>query len=228
MSEYDLALLDNPIWQALSTRHKDLALSAGQASRYDSDFTSLAGVEEVSPESLAQLAELVEPGGRLGICSHEELPTHPLWKNCGFSMVAQMVCYELLPCRIQSMEMLSAADVTAMTELVKLTKPGPFASRTIEFGQFYGIKDGAQLVAMAGERMKLPGMDEVSAVCTHPDYQGRGYGRALVHAVASNIAARGNLPFLHVRAENAAGLRAYQSIGFTTRKQMHFTLIERL
>lgn len=143
-------------------------------------------------------------------------------------MVAQMVCEGLLDCREQEMVPLDASDVPAMIELVKLTKPGPFADRTIEFGQFYGVKDGDRLVAMAGERMKVPGMDEVSAVCAHPDYQGRGYGRALVHAVAANIVSRGHVPFLHVRAENAAGIRAYQSIGFVTRKQMHFTLVERV
>ena len=36
-------------------------------------------------------------------------------------------------------------------------------------GDFWGVRDNGRLIAMAGERLKLDGMSEVSGVCTHPD-----------------------------------------------------------
>jgi predicted GNAT family acetyltransferase len=93
-----------------------------------------------------------------------------------------MVCESLMPCKELEFQVLEQADVMQMRELVKLTQPGPFANRIHEFGTYIGIKSGARLIAMAGERMKVSGgFDEVSAVCTHPEFQGRGYARALVY-----------------------------------------------
>ena len=53
---------------------------------------------------------------------------------------------------------LTPADVPDMMQLVELTKPGPFAARTIALGSYIGIRAGGQLVAMAGERMRFPGL----------------------------------------------------------------------
>lgn len=217
--------LDNPVWHSLNTVHAGLAVGGARAKRYPAAFSSLAGVEHETEECFAELNELVEPEGTLLICS-PEMPTLPVsWHYVGGAPAFQMVCEKLEDCKPQMMEVLTADDVSAMTELVELTQPGPFSSRTIEFGTFYGIKDGGRLVAMAGERTKIPGHEEISAVCTHPDYQGRGMARALVHAVAQNIIVRGNVPYLHVKAFNEAGVRTYQSIGFKTRRSVHFSLI---
>ena len=35
-----------------------------------------------------------------------------------------------------------------------------------------GIRWQGKLVAMAGERLKVPGYTELSAVCTHPEHAG--------------------------------------------------------
>jgi len=124
-----------------------------------------------------------------------------------------------------SLRRLSIADVPQMLALTKLTEPGPFLPRTIELGAYFGIYDSGLLVAMAGERFKLTGHTEVSAVCTHPDYRGRGYSNGLMSAVIAGIMNRGQTPFLHVRTENPA-VHLYQNMGFRIRAQLHLAVIK--
>ena len=114
-----------------------------------------------------------------------------------------------------SMRLLTPSDVPAMVELAKLTEPGPFRNRTHELGVFFGIFEDGRLVSMAGQRMRVPGFVEVSAVCTHPDARGRGYARTLMSAVMTNILNNGGIPFLHSFADNHAAIRVYEALGFT-------------
>jgi predicted GNAT family acetyltransferase len=111
-----------------------------------------------------------------------------------------------------------------MLALTKLTQPGPFLPRTIELGSYFGMRESGSLLAMAGERLHLTGFTEVSAVCTHPDFRGRGYSNALMSAVISGIMRRGETPFLHVKTENPA-VHLYQKLGFKVRAQLHLVVI---
>jgi predicted GNAT family acetyltransferase len=121
---------------------------------------------------------------------------------------------------------LGTADVSAMLELTALTEPGPFRERTIELGNFYGIFEGDRLLAMAGQRMHIPGFVEVSAVCTHPDARGRGYAGIVMSEVMRDIFADGSTPFLHAFANNPA-VRLYEKLGFTQRRSFHLAVIKR-
>ena len=69
-------------------------------------------------------------------------------------------------------------------------------------------------MAMAGERLKVPGYTEVSAVCTHPDHTGKGYARMLMREIMRGIRDRGEIPFLHVRSENTRAIGVYERLGF--------------
>jgi len=105
--------------------------------------------------------------------------------------------------------------------------PGPFGRRTIEMGHYIGVFDGGRLIAMTGERLRLDGFGEVSAVCTHPDYQGRGIAKALVSVIGSEIVARGEVPFLQAYTSNAAAIATYRRLGFVPRRDLTFTTIKR-
>ena len=118
------------------------------------------------------------------------------------------------------------ADVPAMIELATLTEPGPFRERTIELGNFYGIFESDRLLAMAGQRMRVPGFVEVSAVCTHPDARGRGYAGMVMSEVIRDIIAEGATPFLHAFADNPA-VRLYERLGFTHRRSFQLAVIKR-
>jgi predicted GNAT family acetyltransferase len=218
-------VLDNAVWNALNTRQSALAVGGKLARKYRPEFTILAGVSAESPEAFDELKQITASGEVVGLRSLSDLTSVEGWTCRAQIPILQMVCEELKHCRPVEFETLAQADVPAMRELVQLTQPGPFSTRTNEFGTFLGIKDGGKLVAMAGERMKVLGFDEISAVCTHPDYQGRGYARALVFEVARLIQERGNVPFLHVKRENLAGIKSYESIGFKTREELGFFVL---
>jgi predicted GNAT family acetyltransferase len=121
---------------------------------------------------------------------------------------------------------LTLADVPAMLDLAKLTEPGPFGRRTIELGNFLGVFESGRLMAMAGQRLHLPGFAEVSAVCTHPDARGRGYARALMSEVMAAILGRGETPFLHVFADNYPAIRVYEGLGFARRRNLHLAVLK--
>jgi predicted GNAT family acetyltransferase len=114
-----------------------------------------------------------------------------------------------------------------MLALVELTRPGPFLPRTIELGRYLGAFVDAQLVAMAGERMRLTGFTEVSAVCTHPDYLGRGYARRLIAELTNAILDGGELPFLHFAHENVRAKALYERLGFEFRADVQLHVVTR-
>ena len=72
------------------------------------------------------------------------------------------------------------------------------------------------LAAMAGERMRFPGYTEVSGVCTHPDFRGRGYAARLMCEVGRDILSRGETPFLHAFADNVGAIGLYEKLGFVS------------
>jgi predicted GNAT family acetyltransferase len=126
-----------------------------------------------------------------------------------------------------SVEDLEISRVDEMLALVELTKPGPFFRRTPELGTYLGIYEARQLVAMAGERLRPFGHTEISAVCTHPEYRGRGYASSLVSSLIQRITKRDEVPFLHVRTENVGAIRVYEKLGFKTRRVINITIVKR-
>jgi predicted GNAT family acetyltransferase len=122
---------------------------------------------------------------------------------------------------------LGADDVPAMMELTKLTNPGPFAPRTHELGTFLGIRIDGQLVAMAGERMKPANYTEMTAVCVHPSHRGRCYAQVLLAAISRQIAARGEIPFLHVFSNNTSAIALYRRQGMEIRRRLYVTVLQK-
>jgi len=122
---------------------------------------------------------------------------------------------------------LGDADAPEMLALAHLTEPGPFLERTHAMGRFLGVRIDGRLAAMAGERMRLPGYTEVSGVCTHPEFRGRGLARRLSAAVAAAIEARGDRAFLHAWRSNAAAIALYESLGFELRSEVNVAVLER-
>jgi ribosomal protein S18 acetylase RimI-like enzyme len=208
--------LANPVWHALEGPQHTVAERTGLAARYRPDIAPFAALPDVAESaSWDALADLV---GRRGVAllfrPDVDAPTgwKELFSGRGIQMVAPATGdgQSALP----TFERLTPADVPAMLDLVARTQPGPFAARTIELGTYLGARDGDQLVAMAGERMRVPGHTEISAVCTDPAYQRRGLARDLVRTLARDIRARGERPFLHAAADNTNAIRLYETLGF--------------
>ncbi|MFZ3216202.1 MAG: GNAT family N-acetyltransferase [Candidatus Acidiferrales bacterium] len=217
--------LDNPIWEALSTLHAGFAQGDSLAKRYPVEVTSLAAMGAPTPEAFASLAKTLQrAGAALFLDQLPEIPTG--WITIHVGQLAQMVCEKLpiAPEDFPAVE-LTAADVPEMVALAGLTQPGPFGVRTRELGQYLGVRQGNRLAAMAGERLHFRGYTEVSAVCTHPEFQGRGYAGGLMSVVMRGIAQRGETPLLHVRTENSGAIRLYEKLGFRTRRLIHFVVL---
>jgi predicted GNAT family acetyltransferase len=210
--------LDRPIWNALTTRHAAFAQEAGGILRYDPAFAPFGASAQGTAESLAGLVDLAPPERPVAMLFDKEVAPPPGLTVLRSAPIVQMVAetIEGAPPNF-ALEELSASDAPDMRALARLTKPGPFADRTHELGRFLGVRQGGQLVAMAGERMKLDGFAEVSGVCTHPDHRGRGYAAGLMREVARGIFARGETPFLHAFADNVGAIALYEHLGFVTR-----------
>ena len=218
-------ILDNPIWHSLSKLHAHFAEGDDLAKRYPPEVTRLAAMGEPTNDAYASLAKTLQrAGAALFLDQPPQVPAG--WVAAHEPPLLQMVCEK--PPGAQDgfpAEELTPADVPEMVALAELTKPGPFGTRTRELGEYLGIRQSKRLVAMAGERLHLPGYTEVSAVCTHPDFQGRGYGGELMSILMRKIMQRGETPILHVRQENVSAIHLYQKLGFRTRRLIHFVMV---
>lgn len=222
--------LDNPFWSSLTTGHAHLAQGATLARRYPVAISPIAGLSGVERENVAALQALVEVGDDMA-ATGTLVPTLPQnWETLHESRLTQMIRTErsLLPEGDVTPSILGAVDVPDMLALVGITKPGPFRPRTIELGTYIGLRDGKRLVAMAGERLWIGDFREVSAVCTHPDAQGRGYARALISRVINRMLRAAQTPLLHVERANKRAIDLYLALGFVRRAEFPLLYAKRI
>ncbi|MGW8391589.1 GNAT family N-acetyltransferase [Pseudoduganella sp. HUAS MS19] len=217
--------LENPIWAALNSAQRHFNIAAGAAGRYPAEVAPFMAVAEAGVAlSAADLEGVGEGYYFLGA-----MPTlAPGWTLQALSGVLQMV-YQGGPVAAPDMSAIRvlAAGDPAMVELTDIAFPGYFRPRTGEMGRYAGIHhDDGRLVALSGERMDLGHMREVSAVCTHPDFTGRGYARKLVEFIMHGMQQQGVRPMLHVGAANARAQALYRSMGYVaTRELPHARLV---
>ncbi len=215
-------ILDRPIWNALKTRHAHLAEGGPLALRYPASVSAFAATGDDRPESFAALPALAERGQPLILVQAGEIAVPPGMVVVSRASLVQMVATQPLPSIADArVEPLGPGDAQAMFDLAQLTKPGPFTLGAQRFGAFWGVKVDGRLIAMAGQRMKQPGFTELSGVCVHPDFQGRGLGRLMSAYGAGKISEAGDQPYLHAYATNTAAIRLYESIGFRLRSPMN-------
>lgn len=222
--------LDNPIWNALVSGNAHLSVGTERVKFFDTGVSPFAAVPENSNKYLEELYNESNEGRVVLLWSKEKLAFSKQWQLLDWLPGLQMVCaarpvQQLSP----SIELikLSAADIPQMLELTKLTRPGPFNTRTIEFGNYEGIFDGDKLVAMTGRRMHCYDYIEISAVCTHPGYLGKGYAKQLLLSQAIQIFDDGCTPFLHVRSDNERAIGVYHSLGFEKRLDVFFYVLKK-
>ena len=216
--------LDNVIWSALGTRHAELARGGPLARRYQPDYARFAGLPAATPSAFAALADDMARDEVVALSLQADADPGPAFAVVDRKGLVQMVgAVGGESALVERARVLGPHDLSAMTALVQLTAPGPWFERTAELGRFVGIEVDGRLVAMAGERMRVPGHTEMSAVCCHPDFRGRGWPTTLMREVSRAIVARGETPFLHVLAENTPAIALYEKLGL--RERLHSTLL---
>ncbi len=229
----DPSVLDNAVWHALRGAHAHLAVSHGGAARYLPDVSVFGAVDRFDDDSWADLEVLGEHPDLAGpratpVVFRPDIPTPPVdWEMAFGGDGRQMVLDVLRPAPVPPSRLLTTADVAEMLDLVARTRPGPFGPRTIELGAYHGVFEDGRLVAMAGERLRVPGYTEISAVCTAPEARGRGLAAGLTTLVARGILARGDVPFLHHAADNDPARRVYERLGFRLRRDVRFVSFRR-
>jgi ribosomal protein S18 acetylase RimI-like enzyme len=208
-------LLDNIFWNTLNGSHAHLASGTDRARRYAPGFSPIVGFPDPQQPDFAALLPFCAPGEHF-YCDAWSGPAPAGWRIEAESTMYRMIWDGAIPAQDGAPDAvpLDGRHAQQALELALLTRPGPFGPRTIELGEYFGYFDGDRLVAMAGERMAAPGLREISGVCTHPGYQGRGHARRLMLKLIRRQLLRGETPFLHVMRANEAAHALYLRMGF--------------
>lgn len=220
--------LDRPVWSTLTGEHqRELALGDERALRFDPAYALFAAAADASPGSTMALAALNTSPNDMGLVEAGDMPLPPEAVVRAQAACVQMVAGSLKAGgKTVAFEPLGEADADDMLALATLTVPGPFFEKTHLLGDFIGVRQDGRLIAMAGERMKPDGFTEVSGVCTHPGFRGRGLAGALMRAVTQRILERGDQAFLHAYAANTATIALYETQGFRVRTTVTYTVLD--
>jgi predicted GNAT family acetyltransferase len=217
-------VLDRPVWNALIGRQKQLAEGDNNGLRFAPEYGPFAAASDTAGD----LGSLVH------LANHAELwlvEKRQITPPAGLRIVRSAECVQMIANTIigggreYAFCDLGDEDAAEMFALASLTKPGPFSTKTHRLGRFIGIRENGRLIAMAGERMKPGAFTELSGVCSHPDYRGRGYAGFLMRVVASRMMERGEIPFLHCYATNTGAIALYRSLGFEVHQTITATVL---
>jgi len=219
--------LDRPVWASLTTHHFALSVGNSLARKFVPDVNLFASARDDSRESLEALAALVEPDQSVFVLQVPEIVVPRRLTVFKAARGVQMVATRRakVETRDDDILMLRQSDAAEMLALAQLTEPGPFLPKTHTMGDFLGVRVDGRLAAMAGERMRFPGYTEVSGVCTHPDFRGRGLARRLSAAVVTAIEARGENAFLHAWKTNHTAISLYEGLGFQLRAEVNVAVL---
>jgi ribosomal protein S18 acetylase RimI-like enzyme len=208
-------LLDNIMWNSLTGPHARFASGMRGARRYSRGFSPIVGFRDPESPDFAALAPFCEPGEQF-YCDIWSGPAPPGWQIDKEATMFKMVWEAVMPENDDAPDAvpLGTEHAAQAVELATLTNPGPFGLRTIELGEYFGYFEGSHLIAMAGERMAAGSLHEVSGICTHPTYRGRGLAHRLTSKLVRRQLQRAETPFLHVMSANVSARALYEKMGF--------------
>ncbi len=224
----EVSPIDNPFWSSLCTLHRGIAQAMGDAARYPAEFAPFLGVADADADVAGALDALVAPGESVYLIGVAPRRVPGGWNLEAFRPLAQMICTSELEViegpEIIELTMAHRADVLELTALVY---PHYFRPRTMDMGRYFGIYQEGRLAAMIGERLGTEAYREMSAICTHPDFHGRGYARRLTAMLTNDTLRHGSTPFLHVSHENPRAKGLYEQVGYRHRRDIGFWSLRR-
>ena len=215
-----LQKLDNPVWNSLNETHRDFSLTHRSLKCYHPDYCPFGGVDDDNDTagtfySYSHLINDFYVVGNRPVVDH------------GLTLKKELVCLQMVidhPIEINISEEIISLDNhrEALFNIVNLVQPGYFRTKTALLGDYFGIFKDNSLVAVTGERMKMDGLTEVSAVVTHPEHVGKGFAKQLIAHTVNKIFEEDRIPYLHVAETNISAIGLYEKLGFTTRRKISF------
>ena len=221
MIKKDHHKLDNPVWYSLAETHQQFSVDYNIAKFYHPDYCPFGGFE--ATEKIAnQIDEYSTLVDNFYVVGNKPQLSDRLVLNKEL-ICLQMIVYNKIDIEIkEDITLLTQEHADTLFQLVNLVQPGYFKIKTALLGNYYGIFKNGQLVAAAGERMKMSDYTEISAIVTHPDYTGLGYAKQLIARTVNNIFDQNRIPYLHVVESNVGAINLYEKLGFTTRRNISF------
>ena len=209
--------LDNPAWYALTEKHQQFAIGSNEIKKYKRHVAPWVGYISDNENILQQIDLFIEP--EEGVYIFDKMPALPH----NYILETELICLKMLctaPVNTQktNTSIHKEEDAAAIETLINMVQPGYYNPGTCLMGEYYGIRENGLLVALAGERMRMNGLTEISGVVTHPNYTGRGYAQQLVAHVTNKNLAAGIIAFLHVDAANTRAIKIYEHLGYINRR----------
>ena len=217
-------VLENPVWSALTGPQSAVAERTGRAARYPVEISVFAALDDDPDEAAWNDAARLAPSDPMVLVAPRSSPPDD-WEIRTNIASLQMLAETLDVAPDPEAVPLGPNDVPEVLALISRTRPGPFLARTMELGDYLGVRRDGVLVAMAGQRMRLPGWTEISAVCTDESVRGSGLASRLVRAVATAIRERGDGVLLHVAVTNTNAIRLYRALGFVEHREIDFVVL---
>jgi ribosomal protein S18 acetylase RimI-like enzyme len=222
-------LFSDPVWHALHSKHRHLAILGDRACRYPRDVAPFAAVAAGDAASMAELRALLEPGEQVWL-SGEGYAAAP-----DLVLEDTLTCLQLalprtvdLPATSAAMATLGGENAPEMVALTDVAFPGFFRPRTCDMGAYYGIRVDGVLVSMGGERLMLDGYPEISGICTHPRHRGRGFAESIIRHIVRLHRGAGLVSWMHVVESNERALALYRRMGFVAMRRVTLSRICRM
>lgn len=222
-------ILFNPVYNALLSGDVHLSFGTGKARWFDEEVSPFTGFPSEYGHGFDDLYHSFAPRRNILYATPQLIKEPAGWQLLREIKGLQFIYTGGPITADQSLKPVALynENVAEMSQLAALTKPGPFAARTIEFGHYFGIFEKGQLVAMTGQRLHVATYTEISAVCTHPAHLGKGFAAALMQHQMNLILSHGGIPFLHVREDNSRAIALYERLGFKVNRGMNFYFMRR-
>jgi ribosomal protein S18 acetylase RimI-like enzyme len=223
------AVLDNIMWNCLSGPHARYAAGTGPVRRYARGFSPIVGCQDPEHPDFDALARCSDAGESFYVDIWSGAAPRG-WRIDREAHMLKMIWDAAAPGSDPAADAipLQPADASQALELAQLTNLGPFGIRTPELGEYFGYFDGGRLIAMAGERMCAGELHEISGICTHPDFQGRGLARKLTLKLVYRQMQRGKTPFLHVISHNTPARTLYEKMGFCNYRETSIRVVTKI
>ncbi len=218
--------LDNPAWHSLNETHRSFAVGNDEIKFYQPEICPFGGINSKLPDLISFLKKF--PHLKSFFIIGDKPQTSPVLIIEQELVCLQMVCTAPIDIAFpETIIPIKESHKKQLIDLVNLVQPGYFKAGTFLLGDYYGIYQNDQLVAVTGERMKMYGFTEISAVVTHPDFTGKGFAKQLVAQTANKNFEHDRVPYLHVAETNTSAVRLYQKLGFVIRRKISFWKMKR-